>query len=106
MEFDAVVLGAGMVGVSVALHLQQRGWNVALVDRKAPGLEASFGNAGLIQSEAVYPYAFPRDWGQILHYASNQAPDVRYHWSAMPREAPFLARYWNHSHPQIGRAHV
>lgn len=108
MEFDAVVLGAGMVGVSVALHLQQRGWNVALVDRKAPGLETSFGNAGLIQSEAVYPYAFPRDWGQILHYASNQALDVRYHWSAMPREAPFLARYWYHSHPlrhtQIAKA--
>lgn len=108
MEMDAVVLGAGMVGVSVALHLQQRGWHVVLVDRKAPGLETSFGNAGLIQCEAVYPYAFPRDWGQILHYASNRALDVRYHWSALPREAPFLARYWYHSHPlrhaQIARA--
>jgi D-amino-acid dehydrogenase len=100
MEFDAMVLGAGMVGVSVALHLQQRGWNVALVDRKAPGLETSFGNAGLIQCEAVYPYAFPRDWGQILHYATNRALDVRYHWSALSQEAPFLARYWYHSQPQ------
>lgn len=108
MKFDALVLGAGMVGVSAALHLQQRGWSVALVDRQAPGMETSFGNAGLIQREAVYPYAFPRDWRQLLHYASNRALDVRYHWSALPREAPFLARYWYHSHPvrhaQIARA--
>lgn len=110
MECDAVVLGAGMVGVSVALHLQQRGWNVALVDRKAPGQETSLGNAGLIQREAVYPYAFPRDWSQILRYATNRALDVRYHWGALPRVAPFLARYWYHSHPerhaQIARAYA
>ncbi|MFP3693116.1 winged helix-turn-helix domain-containing protein, partial [Burkholderia sp. SIMBA_048] len=39
----------------------KRGLAVALVDRKAPGNETSFGNAGLIQREGVYPYAFPRD---------------------------------------------
>ena len=37
MELDAVVLGAGMVGVSVALHLQQRGWRVAL-RAETPGI--------------------------------------------------------------------
>ena len=30
---DVVVLGAGMVGVGAALHLQQRGRDVILVDR-------------------------------------------------------------------------
>lgn len=108
MKFDALVLGAGMVGVSVALHLQQRGWAVALVDRSAPGRETSFGNAGLIQREAVYPYAFPRDWPTLLRYATNRALDVRYHWGALPRVAPFLARYWHHSaphrHARIARA--
>jgi D-amino-acid dehydrogenase len=33
----ALVLGAGMVGVSCALALQKRGLNVTLIDRKAPG---------------------------------------------------------------------
>ena len=61
MRFDTLVLGAGIVGVSVAVHLQKRGRAVALVDRRAPGFETSFGNAGLIQREGVYPYAFPRD---------------------------------------------
>ena len=77
MKFDTVVLGAGIVGVSVAVHLQKRGRAVALIDRKLPGNETSFGNAGLIQREGVYPYAFPRGLGTLLRYARNQSPDVR-----------------------------
>ena len=58
---DVIVLGAGMVGVSAALHLQQRGRSVVLIDRRGPGEETSYGNAGLIQREGVVPYPFPRD---------------------------------------------
>lgn len=110
MKFDAVVLGGGIVGVSVAVHLQQRGRAVALVDRKVPGSETSLGNAGLIQREGVYPYAFPRSINELLIYALNRAPDARYHPSAMPRISPFLLSYWWHSEPtrhaQIARANA
>ncbi|WP_341316594.1 FAD-binding oxidoreductase [Paraburkholderia sp. IMGN_8] len=99
MKFDTVVLGAGIVGVSVAVHLQKRGRKVALVDRKLPGNETSFGNAGLIQREGVYPYAFPRDLGTLLRYARNESPDVRYHANAVLKVAPFLWQYWRNSHP-------
>jgi D-amino-acid dehydrogenase len=99
MKFDTVVLGAGIVGVCVAVHLQKRGRQVALIDRKLPGNETSFGNAGLIQREGVYPYAFPRGLGTLLRYARNQSPDVRYHADAMLRTAPFLWQYWRNSHP-------
>jgi D-amino-acid dehydrogenase len=102
--FDTIVLGAGIVGVSVAVHLQARGRSVALVDRKLPGNETSFGNAGLIQREGVYPYAFPRDLGTLLRYARNRSPDVRYHADAMPKVAPFLFRYWRNSHPDTHAA--
>src|SRR5205809_566241 len=37
MRADVIVLGAGMVGVGVALHLQQRGRDVVLVDRRGAG---------------------------------------------------------------------
>ena len=50
-----LVIGAGMIGTCTALQLQQRGFDVALVDRRAPGQETSSGNAGLIQREAVEP---------------------------------------------------
>ncbi len=79
LKADVLVLGAGMVGVGAALHLQQRGRDVILVDRhELAGEETSFGNAGLIECASVFPYMFPRDFGQILQYALNSAPQVRY----------------------------
>ena len=49
MSADTIVLGAGIIGVSVATHLARRGKSVILIDRRGPGEETSFGNAGLIQ---------------------------------------------------------
>lgn len=100
LKFDTVVLGAGIVGVCVAVHLQKRGRQVALVDRKLPGNETSFGNAGLIQREGVYPYAFPRDFSTLLRYARNRSTHVRYHSDAIIKTAPFLWQYWRNSQSQ------
>src|ERR1700744_6425877 len=98
---DVLVLGAGMVGVSAALHLQQRGRDVILVDRhQLAGEETSFGNAGLIECASVFPYMFPRDFGQILQYALNRSPQVRYQLSALPAFLPWLARYFLASSPE------
>jgi len=60
LQADVVVLGAGMVGVSVAVHLQKRGRQVVMIDRRHPGEETSYGNGGLVQREAVFPHPFPR----------------------------------------------
>ncbi len=95
---DVIVLGAGMVGVSVALHLQRRGRDVVVIDRREAGEETSYGNAGLIQREAVFPYAFPR--GVILSYAMNCRRDAVYHLAALPRIAPWLFRYWQNATPE------
>ncbi|MEJ2804067.1 FAD-binding oxidoreductase [Comamonadaceae bacterium PP-2] len=100
MTTDILVLGAGMVGVSTALALRQRGHRVLLVDRKSPGRETSYGNAGMIQREAVMPYAFPRDWRALWRVALGQGNDVHYHLRAMPALLPRLARYWMNSAPK------
>jgi D-amino-acid dehydrogenase len=99
MSFDAIVLGAGIVGVCTALHLQKRGRATLLIDRAEPMRETSFGNAGLIQREGVYPYGFPHDFGALLRYAMNNTIDAHYHWGAIPKLAPFLWSYWMHSRP-------
>ncbi|MEN7528198.1 FAD-dependent oxidoreductase [Cupriavidus sp. DL-D2] len=99
-QTDVIVLGAGIVGVSTALALQQRGHAVCLVDRNAPGRETSYGNAGIIQREAVQPYAFPRAWQAILRVAARRGNDVHYHLRALPSLVPALARYWHASAPQ------
>src|SRR5712671_1691506 len=97
---DVIVLGAGIVGVSVALHLQKRNRDVVLIDRQGAGEETSYGNAGLIQREAVIPYTFPRELSVILSYAMNHRRDAVYHLSALPRIAPWLFRYWQNATPE------
>lgn len=96
---DVIVLGAGIVGVCVAIHLQRRGRDVLLVDRTAPGRETSYGNGGLIQREGVRPRAFPRDLGELARIAMKRGLDTRYDLSALPGYAAPLAQYWWNSAP-------
>jgi D-amino-acid dehydrogenase len=97
---DAIVLGAGIVGVSAALALQARGNLVAIVDRlhEAAG-ETSFGNSGIIQSEGVIPYVFPRAPADIARAALNREPRAHIRYGALPWIAPALIRYFQASTP-------
>ncbi len=89
-----------MVGVSTALALQERGHHVVLVDRKAPGQETSYGNAGIIQTEAVEPYAFPRSLREILSIALKRGNDVDWRMRDMPHLVGPLWRYFGQSAPK------
>lgn len=98
LRADVLVLGAGIVGVSTALHLQQRGRNVVLIDRHdRAGEETSYGNAGIIERASVTPYMFPRSFTTLLRYALRLAPDVNYHLSHLPTVLPWLIRYFLNS---------
>lgn len=97
---DVLVLGAGIIGVSVALHLQQRGRSVILVDRRGAGEETSYGNAGLIERSSVVPYGAPRELTKLLRYAFNRSADVHFDWLHLPRIAPWLWRFWRESAPK------
>src|SRR3954453_16886462 len=84
-----------MVGVSAALPLQQRGRDVILLDRHTrAGEETSYGNAGLIEQASVFPYMFPRNFGQILRTALDLSPAVRYATADLPQFLPCLVRYY------------
>ena len=110
MTRATLVLGAGMVGTCTALHLALRGHAVVLVDRRDPGEETSYGNAGIIQREAVEPYPFPRELAVLWRTALKVRPHVNYHLSAMPGLAPALAHYWRMSgpahYPAVARAYA
>jgi D-amino-acid dehydrogenase len=100
MTSSILVLGAGMVGTCTALHLQQRGFDVTLLDRRDPGQETSFGNAGLIQREAMEPYAFPRDPGFMLNVALGRGAEVNWHARGLWQMSKSLLRYLHHSEPK------
>jgi D-amino-acid dehydrogenase len=99
-----IVLGGGMVGVSSAIHLQRRGWAVILIDRREPGRETSYGNSGVIQSEAVRPYAMPRDPKILVDIALGRANDVHYRLLSLPAHVRPLLKYWWHSAPSRYRS--
>lgn len=56
---EAVVVGAGAVGLSIAYELAGRGWDTTVVDREAAGVGTSVGNAGFVVPSHVLPVAEP-----------------------------------------------
>jgi D-amino-acid dehydrogenase len=97
---DVIVLGAGIVGTSVALHLAKKGLAVALVDRRGPGEGTSYGNSGIIEGNTVFPPAFPSDPAVLLRIMFKQAPEANYHLSFLPRAAPWLFTFHAASSPK------
>jgi D-amino-acid dehydrogenase len=72
------VVGAGMVGVCCALELQRRGLKVQLFDRKPPGQETSFGNAGVIARSSLIPFNNPGLWPGLPRFLTNRTAQLRY----------------------------
>ncbi|MGO9391570.1 NAD(P)/FAD-dependent oxidoreductase [Rhodoblastus sp.] len=106
LKADVLVLGAGIVGVATALQIASRGREVVLIDRRGPGEETSFGNAGLIERASIFPYLFPRDVSALARYAVNGANEAHYRLADLPAFAPWLARYWWESSPERAKAHA
>lgn len=90
---DVMVLGAGIVGTSVAVHLVKRGMSVALVDRAGIGEQTSYGNAGIIEGNTVFPPAFPSDVGALARIAFKRAGEANYHLSFLPSVMPWLLAF-------------
>jgi len=71
-----IVLGAGIIGVSTAWHLLERGHEVTLIDRQSDAaLETSFANAGQISVSYCEPWARSGAPLQILKWLGQaEAP--------------------------------
>jgi D-amino-acid dehydrogenase len=102
-DVDVIVLGAGMVGTPTAVYLRRAGLATVLLDRRGAGEETSYGNAGLIQREALHPYLMPRNLFRLARYGLNRATDVHYQPSSLLSVAPFLFRYWRNSSDAAAR---
>jgi D-amino-acid dehydrogenase len=92
-SFDVMVLGAGIVGVSTALHLQRLGLSVALIDRKHPGEEASFGNAGIVQRNGFVPHAVPTQPLKLLGILFGRSSAVSLDIATVFRLLPWLRQF-------------
>ncbi|HKW88949.1 MAG TPA: glycine oxidase ThiO [Candidatus Acidoferrales bacterium] len=56
---DAIIVGGGIIGASIAFDLAQKGLSVVLLDRQEPGREASWAAAGMLSPAPDAPDAAP-----------------------------------------------
>jgi D-amino-acid dehydrogenase len=97
---DVVVIGAGIVGVSTALHLQMRGMKVLLIDRRDAGQETSYGNSGIIGNCYVLPFA-PPAFKKIPRVALNRDTATHLHYLSLPSYLLWLIDFYRQSQPEL-----
>ena len=93
MKNTVAVVGAGIVGVSCALELQRRGFDVTIFDRTAPGRETSYGNAGVIARSSLMPFNHPRLWATLPRLLKNSATGFRYDPLFLAKNLPWALKF-------------
>lgn len=97
------VIGAGIIGISIAWRLARAGERVLLIDPLAPGSATSFGNAGHIASEQIFPLASPETMlaAPRLLFGRNSPMHIRPGYAH--RIAPWLLKFAWASRPSAYR---
>jgi D-amino-acid dehydrogenase len=96
------VIGAGLVGVCSALHLQREGFAVRLVERGEPGKGASFGNAGNFGIASCVPFAMPGIEKKVPKMLFDKDSALKLRWSHLPKALPwFLAVLGNSKREKV-----
>jgi D-amino-acid dehydrogenase len=98
-QADVIVLGAGIVGVSAAIAARQRGLSVVLVDRREPGSETSYGNAGILSSGSMLPLNKPSLWSALPAYMTNRHAALRWDPAWAIRNIDWLVRFLANARP-------
>lgn len=89
---DIAVVGAGIIGVASALALARQGRKVLVIDAQGPGLGASYGNAGHLATEQVFPIADLSILKRLPGMLMDPMGPLRMDWKYLPRALPWLAR--------------
>ncbi|WP_338474952.1 FAD-dependent oxidoreductase [Pseudomonas khavaziana] len=91
-QADIVVVGAGIIGVTCALQLARQGRQVQVIDAQAPGMGASYGNAGHLATEQVFPIADLSILKRLPAMLLNPMGPLRLDWAYLPRALPWFIR--------------
>ncbi|MCU1770680.1 NAD(P)/FAD-dependent oxidoreductase [Pseudomonas sp. 13B_3.2_Bac1] len=89
---DIAVIGAGIIGVACALQLARQGQRVVVIDKQPPGHGASFGNAGHLATEQVFPIADASILKRLPAMLMDPMGPLRLDWKYMPRAVPWFSR--------------
>jgi D-amino-acid dehydrogenase len=103
---DALVIGAGTIGLAIALRLAQEGRAVTVIDRTGVAAEASRGNAGALAFTDILPLASAKILRQAPRWLLDPLGPLAISPTYLPRIAPWLYRFWRASLPDRIRANT
>jgi D-amino-acid dehydrogenase len=87
------VIGAGIIGLSIAYYLQKAGCQVFLIDKQEPGTGTSRGHASMIANYGVPGINHPQVWGQLPRYLFSKTSPIAIQWSKIGKLTPWLIQF-------------
>lgn len=98
-ERPVVVVGAGIIGTTIAYELRRRGREVVLIERDLDGKGASYGNMASIAVSEFMPASRPSVWAQMPKWLLDPEGPVRIRPSYVPKLTPWFLRFLQASRP-------
>ena len=96
------VIGAGIVGASIATWLIDKGHDVTVFEREPHGLPASVGNASLIALPEVAPIASPGSLAMVPKWLLDPLGPLTIRWTDVPALTPWLLAFLASATPGQG----
>ncbi|WP_196259803.1 FAD-dependent oxidoreductase [Pelagibacterium limicola] len=98
-QYDVCVVGAGIIGLSIAFRLTEAGRTVLIVDRKGMAAETSAGNAGALAFADIEPLASPGIMLKAPRWLFDPLGPLSLPPSYVPQILPWLIRFFRASLP-------
>jgi D-amino-acid dehydrogenase len=88
------IIGSGIQGISNALFLQKKGFNVTIFDRSEPGSPvASYGNAGHFSPYASVPLNRPDVLTDVPAMLLSSSGPLALKWNYVPKMIPWFLKF-------------
>src|SRR3954462_2336716 len=95
---DVLIMGGGVIGLSLVWHLAMEGLAVQVVDQAEPGREASWAGAGIL------PAAKRHEWQHPYEQLRGLAAELHPEWASELKSTTGIDNgYWRCGGLQLGR---
>lgn len=95
-----VVVGAGVIGLSIAYELRKRGFDMLVLDKGTPGSGSSLGNAGWIVPSFSAPIPAPGLVGTSLRWMFTRDSPLYINPRMNLERARWLWKFWRNCRPE------
>ncbi|MGB0087687.1 MAG: FAD-dependent oxidoreductase [Rhodomicrobiaceae bacterium] len=91
------VIGAGVVGLAIAVKLRREGYRVTIFEPDEPGSHTSAGNAALIMTAQISSLSQPGIWRKVPAMLTDPNGPLVVRWTHLPKMMPWFMRFLRNS---------